>query len=125
MKKITLLVLVLALVLASVSALAAGNPCANGHLWKGPTCTSPKTCVYCGRSVGNPLPHSYTWKITKPATCTSTGTKQGTCSCGATQTMYLPKDPNAHSWGSWYVIHPTRRARTCSRCGHTEYQSIK
>ena len=118
MKKIALLVLVLALVVSSVSALATGNPCPNGHTWRPATCTSPKTCVRCGATSGTALGHNW-----NPATCT----KPKTCSrCGATT-----GGPNGHSWGSWTLVQtptattPGKLKRTCSSCGASQYSHTK
>ena len=41
------------------------------------------------------------WSITKPATCTATGTRTRVCSCGASQTETIPV--KGHTEGNWIV----------------------
>ena len=63
--------------------------------------------------------HSYTSKITKAATCSNTGTKTYTCSCGDSYTEVIPM--TVHKYTS-KVVKPTYDAQgytlyTCSVCG--------
>ena len=51
MKKLTALILVLAMSLA----LAA---CGCDHVWLAATCDTPKTCELCGKTMGTPRDHS-------------------------------------------------------------------
>lgn len=61
--------------------------------------------------------HSYTSKVTTPATCISTGVRTYTCSsCGKSYTEPIAKDPNNHTGGT-----EVRNAKTatCSAEGYT------
>ncbi len=63
--------------------------------------------------------HNYTSKITKAATCKSTGVRTYTCSCGDTYTKTIAK--TAHKYTT-KVVAPTYNAQgytqhTCSVCG--------
>lgn len=72
--------------------------------------------------------HSYTAK-TVAATCTAGGYTLHTCSCGKN---YKDNQTTAlgHSYGAWTVVKEATttsegsKARTCSRCGAKETQSI-
>ena len=62
------------------------------------TCTAAVTKTMkcsCGDTTtiteGSPLPHTYTWTVTTPATETADGIETGTCSCGDTTTRSIPK----------------------------------
>ena len=83
------------------------------------------SCSYCGKWTGNfkydedstTTTHKHTWnsgKITKQATCTSTGIKTYTCtSCKATKTSTIPA--LGHNYNKT-VIKPT-----CTQSGYTKY----
>ena len=83
------------------------------------------SCSYCGKWTGNfkydedstTTTHKHTWnsgKITKQATCTSTGIKIYTCtSCKATKTSTIPA--LGHNYNKT-VIKPT-----CTQSGYTKY----
>lgn len=46
------------------------DPCANGHTYREATCTEPKTCIYCGATLGEPLGHDKsTWIYPAEAKC--------------------------------------------------------
>ena len=69
------------------------------------TCTTKgekiRTCSVCGKTETlsiDMLPHSYTSKVTKSPTCTATGVKTYTCSCGDSYTETIAK--TAHSYTS-------------------------
>ena len=72
--------------------------------------------------------HSYSGKVTTPATCAGKGTKTFSCSCGSTYTESI--SPTGHAWGEWKTTkEPTTTAegnsqRTCGNCGAAENQSI-
>lgn len=72
--------------------------------------------------------HSYSGKITKNATCTESGVKTFTCSCGASYTEKLAA--TGHKWSEWETIkQPTSSTegnaqRKCSACNLTESKSI-
>ena len=88
---------------------------ATGHSYSNATCTSPKTCTKCGATSGSELGHNYTSSITKPATCTSTGTKKYTCSrCGDSYTETI--SALGHSYTGSCPTCGTANV-VCSRCG--------
>ena len=77
------------------------------HAWRKATCTEPKTCIYCGETMGEPLGHS--WKdatCTEPRTCTV---------CGATK-----GDPLEHTFADATCTEP----RTCTVCGATDGEAL-
>lgn len=117
-----------------------------GHSWgtwvttKEPTekatGTAERTCSRCGARESKTLDklasshvHSYTSKITTPATCGTTGVRTYICSCGDAYTETIAKT-NSHSWGSWVTIkQPTVNSegyaeRKCSVCGLTESKTL-
>ena len=99
------------------------------------------SCSYCGKWTGNfkynedsdTTTHKHTWnsgKVTKKATCTTTGIKTYTCtSCKATKTSTIPA--LGHNYNKT-VIKPTCTQSgytkyVCSRCNDTyksDYQSV-
>ncbi len=58
------------------------------------TATRHQEWSCCKTAVGS---HSYTNKVTKEATCTSTGVRTYTCGCGYKYTQDITKNPNNHS----------------------------
>jgi len=72
--------------------------------------------------------HSYTEKITKNPTCTESGTKTFTCSCGTSYTETV--SATGHSYGAWTVTKNATvseegtETRTCLKCLHKETRSI-
>lgn len=65
------------------------------------------------------------WKVITPATCTTEGTEESTCSiCGHTQTRAIAA--TGHAWGEWKVATPATcttdgvEKRVCSACGEEE-----
>lgn len=117
-----------------------------GHSWgswvttKEPTekaiGTAERTCSKCGARESKTLDklasshtHSYTSKVTTPATCGTTGVRTYTCSCGDTYTETIAKT-NSHSWGNWVTTkEPTTTStgyaeRKCSVCGLTESKTL-
>ena len=94
------------------------------------------SCAYCGKWTGNYKYRNVTNKtcqwdagvVTKPASCTTTGTKKFTCTvCNSTKTETIPKI--AHSYKS-VVTAPTCTAKgyttkTCSVCGYTTKTNYK
>ena len=72
--------------------------------------------------------HSYTSKITKQPSCTATGVKTFTCSCGDTYTETI--SALGHDYGEWKVTKPATTSATdvetryCSRCTAYETRTI-
>ena len=67
--------------------------------------------------------HQYTEKVTKEATCTETGEKTFTCSCGDSYTQ--PIAALGHSWDKWQADvgadgKTLTHTHTCTRCKKTE-----
>ena len=72
--------------------------------------------------------HSYgSWYTKTSPTCTSGGTEERKCSCGATESRST--SALGHSYGSWYTsVNPGcttagTEKRVCSRCSNAEYRS--
>ena len=66
--------------------------------------------------------HSYgSWYTTTSATCTSGGTEERKCSCGATESRST--SALGHNYGSTYfeADHPHKYAHLCQRCGYKEF----
>ena len=73
--------------------------------------------------------HSFgAWKVTKAATCTESGTRERTCSCGQSEKGTIAA--TGHSFGEWAVVNEAGctanglKERKCSTCGATESESI-
>lgn len=94
-----------------------------------------RTCGNCGATQEQTVPklpevhtHSYTATVTKAATCTQTGIKTFTCSCGNSYTQTIPS--KGHSYGEWIVVvEPTldstgKKVRHCTSCGNEQTQVI-
>lgn len=93
--------------------------------------SAKRTCSACSKIETKRLPkldkgapshkHKYTSNITKEPTCSSTGIKTYTCSCGDSYTDTLPK--RNHSYTT-EVVKPTctsdgYTAYTCKNCGYS------
>ncbi|MBR4626506.1 MAG: hypothetical protein IKO47_02155 [Ruminococcus sp.] len=86
----------------SLTGCGSSSKCKHSE-WKEADCTTPKTCVDCGETEGEPLGHKWT-----DATCD----KPKTCSvCDATE-----GEPNGHTWTEATCDKP----KTCKDCGATE-----
>lgn len=59
--------------------------------------------------------HSYTSEITTEPTCTETGIRTYTCSCGATFTEVLPATGHSFTWAS---NNDGTHTGTCTKCGY-------
>ncbi len=84
----------------------------------------------CVVSVNEP-PHTHSWgsgTVTKAATCTESGIRTYTCSCGETRTETILA--SGHQWSAWTVTKEATtsengiKERSCSVCGQKEQQSI-
>ena len=104
-----------------------------------PTCTAKgytlHKCTRCSYSYQSdyidPVEHSWSeWKVTKPATESTKGTKERTCSvCKKKETAPIPETTHTHSYTT-KVIAPTCTAQgytlhTCSSCGDTYKDTYK
>ena len=66
--------------------------------------------------------HSYgSWYTKTSATCTSGGTEERKCSCGATESRST--SALGHNYGTTYfeADHPHKYAHLCQRCGYKEF----
>ncbi len=84
----------------------------------------------CVVSVNEP-PHTHSWgsgTVTKAATCTESGIRTYTCSCGETRTETILA--SGHQWSAWTVTKEATtsengiKERSCSVCGQKEQQSF-
>ena len=89
--------------------------------------TVSDTCVV---SVNEP-PHVHSWgsgTVTKVATCTESGIRTFTCSCGETRTETILA--TGHQWSGWTIAKEATtsedglKERSCSACGQKETSSI-
>ena len=135
MKKVWFLT---AMVVAMLVLLAG---CGCSHLWRGPTCDTPKTCEFCGETREAPLGHEWTeatcaapktcrvcgategdtpahsWQLDAEVdgTCTAEGVQTYSCSvCGAVKTEETAK--SSHQWVAATCTSP----KTCLACRATE-----
>lgn len=119
------------------------------HIW---TDNGNDSTHICDRDHVTTQDHSYgEWTTVTPATCTTPGTEEHTCSvCGHKQTrttsalghtwtdngsdsthICVRGDATEdHSYGDWAVVTPAtcttagQKQRTCTECGHVETQEI-
>ncbi|WP_298484745.1 leucine-rich repeat protein [uncultured Ruminococcus sp.] len=72
--------------------------------------------------------HSYTSKVTKPATCTENGVRTYTCECGDSYTETIPA--TGHNYGDFVVTKPATctedgvKTKTCANCNDKITESI-
>lgn len=68
----------------------------------------------------NKCEHVYRYTVTKEATCSAKGSRQGVCGiCGDVIDEAIPIDPDAHDYGDWVITLPTESGdgtaeKTCS-----------
>ncbi len=106
------------------------------------TCTKAQTCTVCNVELAAKLGHKYTYKTTKAATCTATGTRKYTCSrcsysynktvaakghtegdaatCTTAQTCTVCNVELAAKLGHKYT-YKTTKAATCTATGTRKY----
>lgn len=84
------------LVLAMMAVCLVG---CHQHVWTVATCTEPRTCIECGATEGETLPHHWI-----EATCTTSKSCQN---CGVTE-----GEPLGHDW----TQATFRQASYCTRC---------
>ena len=103
---------------------AATTPVATTPKPTEPVATTPKPTEPVATTPKATTPghtHSYTGKVTKEATCTASGTKTFTCSCGDVYTETIKA--TGHNYTT-KVVEPTTSAQgytlyTCSVCGES------
>ena len=72
--------------------------------------------------------HSYTSKVTKPATCTEDGVRTYTCECGDSYTQTIPA--TGHNYSDFVVTKPATctedgvKTKTCANCNDKITESI-
>ena len=72
--------------------------------------------------------HSYTSKVTKPATCTENGVRTYTCECGDSYTETIPA--TGHNYGDFVVTKSATctedgvKTKTCANCNDKITESI-
>ncbi len=105
-----------------------------GSILQEPTCTAEGskevTCTACGTkqvTVLEKLPHTNgELTVTKAASCVDTGVASAVCTvCQAEYTLFLPVDPNGHSFEETVLRESTcteagEGTKTCTLCSHTE-----
>ncbi|MDE5883477.1 MAG: hypothetical protein K2H29_00110 [Oscillospiraceae bacterium] len=100
MKK--MLTFIFGLALFSGTLLLTGCACKHEE-WTEATCVTPKTCVSCEITEGEPIDHEWTEAdCENPKTCASCGLTEG--------------EPTDHEWTNANCINP----KTCASCGLTE-----
>ena len=76
-------------------------------------------------------PHTHSWSngsVTTKPTCTETGIKTYTCSCGETRTETIPA--LGHKWSEWVIQNeptPTSvglKYRTCDNCDEDQWSKV-
>lgn len=91
------------------------------HIWNEATCTEPKFCDICGKTVGNALEHSWDNGITiEEPTEESDGEKLYTCYvCNETMTQIIPNKNHEHNYTETQVFQAT-----CTEGGYTTYYCL-
>ena len=75
--------------------------------------------------------HSHSFTRSSNPTCKKGGTYTCTCDCGDSYKVTLPKDPNAHKYGSWKTVRESTvsmaglKTRTCKYCKHVQEAKIR
>ena len=144
MKKVSLLIFALILLLVFVACQPTEEACAHewtaatctaaktctkcnategaalGHDWAAATCTAAKTCKNCNETEGTPLGHTEVTLEAKDATCTATGLTEGKkCSVCNTVTKAQTTVP---ATGHDLVQHEAKEA-TCTEGGWNAYET--
>lgn len=97
---------------------AVGSNCgSSGHIYK-------TVCNVCGTTISSTqVSHSFgSWSTTSSATCSSTGSKQRSCSCGYYETSTIAKTSHSYSWVTTKSATCTSKGTQtykCSKCGAT------
>lgn len=128
MKKICL---ICALVMVLILPLSG---CGCDHEWSDATCSAPKTCQLCGKTEGEPLPHTLQdATCTTPKTCTVCNATVGNAlghtwenaTCTAPKTCTLCKITEGKPVGHKWQEATTEAPMTCSVCNKTEGSKLK
>ena len=126
MKKLTVILSVLALVLL----LAA---CQCKHEWYAASCSAPKTCSLCQATEGEALPH--TWQdatCTEAKTCTVCKATEGEplghtwqdATCTTVKTCTVCQATEGEALGHTWVEATCTAPKTCSVCSLTEGETV-
>lgn len=123
--------LICALVMVFILPLSG---CGCDHEWLAATCSASKTCQLCGKTEGEPLPHTLQdATCTTPKTCTVCNATMGeplphtlqnaTCTTPKTCTVCNATEGNAlgHTWKNATCTAP----KTCTVCKITEGKTAK
>ena len=136
MKRTTLVIILLAILLVSCLALTACHTCEFGEwaVTKQPTCTqdgSKERVCECGEKETEVVPatgHTFgDWTEVKAPTCTETGLELRYCHCAATESRVIEAghDEITHDAQSVTCVEIGWDAYvTCSRCDYTTYKEI-
>lgn len=113
-------------VLSDASNVFAGGEKAKHQSTSGGNSGVHTKCSICGTTIS--ATHNYTTTTTKDATCTESGTKKYTCTCGYSYTETI------NNLGHDIVSHAAKAVTcttvgwnaydTCSRCSYTTYKEI-
>ena len=124
---------VLACGIAVLSILLATHVICPVHDWKPATCTVPRTCAKCGRTLGDALGHDWLdATCEEPETCSRCGKTKGkalghewieaTCTEPKTCQVCGARDGTAlgHNWKAATCTEP----KSCLRCGISEGDAL-
>lgn len=93
------------------------NTC-DSHSWINANCKKAKHCEYCGKTEGEPAPHTY-YVVTDSSTCTAPGVKVSKCSvCGHQPTENVP----ARGHNNVMLIN---QAPSYNADGYKEYECVR
>ena len=144
MKKVSLLIFALILLLVFVACQPTEEACTHewtaatctaaktctkcnategaalGHDWAAATCTAAKTCKNCNETEGSPLGHTEVTLEAKAATCTATGLTEGK-KCSVCNTVTKPQT-TVPATGHDLVQHAGQEA-TCTEGGWNAYET--
>lgn len=108
-------------VLILVCLLLTATSCCWKHEWSEATCTTPKTCLKCGKTEGSPLSHKLDYssgQVVKEVSCLEDGIKEYICSsCGSRIQKAIPS--TGHVFTRISAV-----PSTCSTKGTEEVQCV-
>lgn len=111
-RKICFLAFVLFFCLGLSTSCKKNNQECKSHIYNAATCTTPKTCMKCGHTDGEPLGHDLIHHEKQEGNCTSSGYEAyDTCS-RCDYSTFVETLPLGHNW----IYDDTYHVNTCSRC---------